>query len=68
MKMQVSWDVTACQQVRAMDVLEECCASIFKELHDPEDRGNALLQNITNYLPIDVESHSRRPETSSTPL
>jgi hypothetical protein len=38
-----------------MEVLEKCSASIFTELLGPEDRGIALLQNVSNNVPIDKE-------------
>jgi hypothetical protein len=38
-----------------MEVLEKCGASIFTELLGPEDKSNALLQNVSNHAPIDKE-------------
>jgi hypothetical protein len=40
----------------------------FNGIFNPSDEGTTLLRYIGNYSPIDAACHSRRLESSSTPL
>jgi hypothetical protein len=35
---------------------------------DPEDRGIMLLQNVNNYVPINLMSYTKKLESSKAPL
>jgi len=35
---------------------------------DPEDRGTMLLQNVNNYVPINLTSYTKKLESSKAPL
>jgi len=55
------WDVAPCGMVITADILEDHCAlssrsSTPRIVMDPDDddEGRMILQNISNYLPLDI--------------
>jgi hypothetical protein len=43
-------------------------SSLLLGLQDPEDKRITIIRNVGNYTPKDMASHSRRSESSATPL
>ena len=55
---------SSCQHFKQSQCLHlQCPAAQGKRLLDAEDEGTAILQIIRNYLPSNIASHHRRPES-----